>query len=559
MARSLFSGERADNAVPVAYLVLAIGLVAVLLPTALRPPTPQTPQTAQLSPDAPPDNKTEGLISSLNRASSGTAGAGSAPGSSLGDTGPGSAAGGPTTTSAAHPTVSCAHGFGNPPRQTESPYSALCVPPFHGDNGGATYKNVTGSQIKVGFWHVLGMPAERGPVPTSPQSGESAQLRTFRVLQQYWNSRYELYGRVLQLDAARDDPPDGPSARNAADKQDVQEHDFAVVHLSDDFCDEFSRRALVCYDGTATHKPVMESHAPGWWTLQMSHEQNEAMTGEYACRKLVGRNADFAGPNIQHKPRLIGVIVQSTATTGFRTSAGIANQIKAQCGYDVAAKIDLPDDDNGQAQTTAILKMEQANVTTIIMWSDVVPITVEMENADSNAYYPEWVMLNSNGADFNGSARLFPQGQASHMFGMSGWELPRPFSDTDCYKAYKTVDPANTPDQLACTLIYPSLEQVLNGISLAGPHLTPKTFEQGMFKYGYPKPQHVYEISGGYAPGDRSWVDTYCEMWWDTKAPDPQTGNVGAYRYTNGGQRYALGQIPRELKVFDPSDITGTQ
>ena len=48
-------------------------------------------------------------------------------------------------------------------------------------------------------------------------------------------------------------------------------------------------------------------------------------------------------------------------------------------------------------------------------------------------------------------------------------------------------------------------------------------------------------------------------MWWDTKAPDPQTGNVGAYRYTNGGQRYALGQIPRELKVFDPSDITGTQ
>ena len=115
--------------------------------------------------------------------------------------------------------------------------------------------------------------------------------------------------------------------------------------------------------------------------------------------------------------------------------------------------IDLPDDDNGQAQTTAILKMEQANVTTIIMWSDVVPITVEMENADSNAYYPEWVMLNSNGADFNGSARLFPQAQASHMFGMSGWELPRPFSDTDCYKAYKTVDPANTPDQLACTLI----------------------------------------------------------------------------------------------------------
>src|SRR5437763_10172141 len=154
MARSLFSGERADNAVPVAYLALAIGLIAVLLPTALRPPTPQTPQTAQLSPDAPPDNKTEGLISSLNRASSGTAGAGSGTGPSAA-AGTNGAAGGPTTTSPVRPTVSCAHGFGDPPRQTESPYSALCVPPFKGDNGGATAKNVTGSQIKVGFWHVL--------------------------------------------------------------------------------------------------------------------------------------------------------------------------------------------------------------------------------------------------------------------------------------------------------------------------------------------------------------------------------------------------------------------
>src|SRR5438094_9782323 len=122
MARSLFSGERADNAVPVAYLVLAIGLVAVLLPTALRPPTPQSPQTAQLSPDAPPDNKTESLISSLNRASSGTAGSSS----NLGGTGDGTGGGPATTLPPANtpttgPTLSCPHGYGNPPRQTESP------------------------------------------------------------------------------------------------------------------------------------------------------------------------------------------------------------------------------------------------------------------------------------------------------------------------------------------------------------------------------------------------------------------------------------------------------
>jgi hypothetical protein len=194
------------------------------------------------------------------------------------------------------------------------------------------------------------------------------------------------------------------------------------------------------------------------------------------------------------------------------------------------------------------------------MWSDTVPITLTMQSADTNAYFPEWVLLNSNGADFNNSARVFSPTQSAHMFGMSGWEMPRPFADTDCYKAYKAIDPANTPDQTACALLYPSLEHVLNGISLSGPNLTPKTFEQGLFKYGHPAPRHDWEIGGGFGPGDRSWVDTYAEFWWDGTATDPQTGNGGgAYRYTDGGRRYGLGQIPKELKVFNPGDPTGTQ
>src|SRR2546425_6421543 len=116
--------RRAENAVPVAFMGLGMPLIAVLLPPALRPPAPQTPQTAQLSPDAPPDNKTESLIASLNRASSGTAGAGAGAASDL------NAAGDDTLLAAPPPnTVGCPHGYGNPPRQTESPYSAPCAAP----------------------------------------------------------------------------------------------------------------------------------------------------------------------------------------------------------------------------------------------------------------------------------------------------------------------------------------------------------------------------------------------------------------------------------------------
>src|SRR5947207_1207570 len=177
--------RRTENAMPMAFMGMGLALIVLLLPSALRPPSPQTPPTAQLSPDAPPDNKADSLIASLNRASSGTAGVGT--GAGIGDqTNPGAGPAGPgtppTTAPPAPPppnTKACPHGYGNPPRQTESPYSAPCALPFEGDNGGATSRNVTASQIKVGFWHVLGMPAERGPVPTECTAGMSAQLRTF--------------------------------------------------------------------------------------------------------------------------------------------------------------------------------------------------------------------------------------------------------------------------------------------------------------------------------------------------------------------------------------------
>src|SRR4051812_40590691 len=173
------------------FMGVGLLLIVALLPSALRPPAPQTPQTAQLSPDAPPDSKTDSLIASLNRASSGTAGAGTtdtgdgAPGSGSGPNGPATATS--TTAPPGPSTVACPHGYGNPPRQTESPYSAPCALPFHGDNGGSTYKNVEAGQVKVGFWHVLGMPAERGPVPTTCTASMSPQLRTYCWLQKYFN------------------------------------------------------------------------------------------------------------------------------------------------------------------------------------------------------------------------------------------------------------------------------------------------------------------------------------------------------------------------------------
>jgi hypothetical protein len=170
-------------------------LAVVVLPSVLRPPPEQQQSSAALNPNAPPDEKAETILQSLHQAASRTAGATGRNGAAVPQ---------PTTTTILKPT----HGrcFGNPPRQTESAYSPPCRAAFTGDNGGSTAKNVTGDEITVSFWHVLGMPSHRGKIEDSPPPDEDGPYRTARVLQRYFNERYELYGRHLRLIATQEDP-----------------------------------------------------------------------------------------------------------------------------------------------------------------------------------------------------------------------------------------------------------------------------------------------------------------------------------------------------------------
>src|ERR1043165_228032 len=147
-------------------------LAVVTLPSVLRPPPEQQQSSAALNPNAPPDDKADTILQSLQQAAAHTA---RAPGR-------GKAAAPVTTTSTI---LKPTHGrcFGNPPRQTESAYSPPCRAAFEGDNGGKTWKNVNGDEIRVGYWHLLGMPAQRGPIPDSPPPAEDAAGRTGRVIQ----------------------------------------------------------------------------------------------------------------------------------------------------------------------------------------------------------------------------------------------------------------------------------------------------------------------------------------------------------------------------------------
>jgi hypothetical protein len=533
--------RRSGLVLPAVYLAVAGVLAVVVLPSALRPPPDQQPSSAALSPNAPPEDEAETIIQSLRQAASHTAGV----------TGNQATLAPTTTTTISKP--SRGRCFGDPPRQTESAYSPPCRAAFTGDNGGATAPGVTASTVTVAFWHALGMPVHRGRIEDSPPPDEDAAYRTARVLQRYFNDRYELYGRRLQLFAIQDDPQSPEAARASAVRVATEANAFAAITLETPFCDELARQGRICFDGNGEQRAFYREHDPLIWSYQMDTDTVDRMTAEYICKKLVGRNADFAGGLEKGKPRKIAVIQDSWPGNDFRSYRSILGPAKDLCGFDTTIAFDY-DGGDVQQMSSMMANIRSSGATTIVGSTGLADGAVLMSAADGAGFQPEWVLLNSYGLDFNDSARLLPPSQIAHYFGMSGWELPRPAADTDCYRAYKSIDPSGTPDESFCRLLYIQIEHVVNGIQEAGPDLTADSFATGMYSLPLQQTRAPWAIGGGYTAGDHSFVDDLDEIWWSPSCVDPDGGEPGCFMHTAGGRRWRPGTMDDVVRVFSEGE-----
>jgi hypothetical protein len=529
--------RRGASALPTVYLLLAALATAVVLPSVLRPPPDQAQSSAELSPDAPPEDEAETIIQSLQQAASRTAGATGGPAETV-----------PVTTPSTVVLPSRGRCFGDPPRQTESAYSPPCRAAFTGANGGRTYANVDPDEIRVSFWHALGMPAERGPITDAPPPGESPEHRTARVLQQYFNERYELYGRRLRLWATDGAPSSEAEYRAQAVAMAEEAKVFAAVHLESPFCSEIARRGLICFSGNPHQQSIYDRFAPAWWSYQMGFDKSDRMAAEYICKKLAGRPAEFADGAHAGQQRAIAVLTESVYINDFKSHTSITDTAREMCGAEVLG-IDFDGADTA-SMALVMQRVRSEGITTVVLGTGILGAAYFMTDAEATRYRPEWVQINSYGLDFNDTTRLLPPAQLANFFGMSGWELPRPFADTDCYRAYKSIDPTGEPDNTFCRLLWVSLEHVANGIQEAGPNLTPESFRDGMYSMPLQEPVGPWAIGGGYGVGDHSFVDDLAEIWWDPNAVDPDGGEPGAWSHTADGRRWGPGELDDVTRVF---------
>jgi hypothetical protein len=557
--------SQAERYVPIALLAAVMLVAAVVLPTALRPPPDEGATSPEFSPDAPPDDSEESLISQLGRGSTGTAGAGAGIGAeSIGRGIPPEIPDAGTTKPAPPRKGKC---YGEPARQTESLYSAPCVAAFKGDNGGKTYTGVSASEIRFGVLSCsdLEFPSYEGPIheepPDDPSKREDEDDRTYRVFQKYFNTRFEFYGRTLRFVAMRargeggeDDCVDTSTRaamRNLADKYDV----FGVLTGSPGAQHEAIRRKLVVGGGYQYAQEFYDRNTPYAHSWYIDGTKLLKLDHEFLCKQMPGP-AQFAGdPTMNGDPRKFGALL-------FRSSAHdispkhLQDSFRAECGKqwtDIKEFRSTSVDPAAYAAdvANALVGFKNQEVTTVACFCDPVTAGVATYAATNSAYAPEWFMPGTGEMDNNFFAQFYDQAQWSHAIGVTAMEMARNYNEWDYYRAYKEIDPANDPDGGVGQYVFGQMLQIANGLQMAGPKLTPESFMTGLQRMPKRPPNNpIWAIAGGYSPGDYTYTDYVSMVWWDSNIQAPDTNTKGAYRHVNGGQRYTFNEIPTTQAGF---------
>ncbi|MEQ1785622.1 MAG: hypothetical protein ABL966_01115 [Acidimicrobiales bacterium] len=447
--------------------------------------------------------------------------------------------------------------------------AAPCVEPWtETDNGGATAQGVTADAIKIVVYQGEPDPLQQAIVgeagaDTDPADTAQAAVDYLRMLEDV----YETYGRTLDIEIveATGGPADATAAQADA-RTIIDKAPFAVLGgpaQTPVYWQELVDAEILCIGGCSLAEgwDIVEEAGPYLWPTGLAPEQADAHLVEMVGKQLVGKPAEFAGdPELQTEERVFGW-VQAETETGEYTARNDAfdQQLQEEYGGEVVTRSTyLFDPAAAQETATAVVtRMRDAGVTTVLMSVDpLIPATITAE-ATKQGYFPEWVIGPSVLADTTIFGRTFDQEQWAHAIGIS---LPSARAATSLSDAFFVYDwyygepaPVNTVN-----VVLPAPAQLLLGIHLAGPELSPATFEQGLFRYppvegGGKTFSHVSWGEDLWGRVDYNSSDDASVIWWDPAATgEDEAGNegTGMLRYVDGGTRYLPGEWPTEPIAF---------
>lgn len=379
-------------------------------------------------------------------------------------------------------------------------YSPPCIS-FSGNNGGASYRGVTANTITISFRissdNVVGVSSLISKIATrntNTQFNEStAQVeRTVSDLVAYFNDHFQFYGRKLvlkfwngqgQLLQEFQDAGQAQAQADALNEANSIKPFAEIFALSQPFSEALSAQGIVNLGSPYMSQEFYQQHAPYAYSVFPDATDLGVEGGNLAVKELCHQPVTWAGTGVSDgQKRKFAVLVPDNPV--YQQAAKEAISVATAAGCAPAANLTYALDLSQASQEAQGIAQQIVNdkITTILEASDpIAPIflTGDLDNAH---YEPEIFNLGAAFTDYDYVAQLFDQSVWSHDAGVTnGGPIP-PYGSSIAYFAAKSVDPGNPP-ALEVDNYYEDLYMLALGIQMAGPDLTPQTFERGLFDY----------------------------------------------------------------------------
>ena len=447
-------------------------------------------------------------------------------------------------------------------------YAPPCVPAFSGDNGGNTYQGVTADTIKVVYFIAQEDPAVSAALTAAgAQNQPPERAATMKDYIDYFNHHYETYGRKVELVVRQGsgDTKDDNAARADALKIATEDKAFAVIGpgpTSNQFVETLAAKGVLCICTTSQPQELYERLSPyiGYTSL-MSSTQGYIQRAEYIGKRLARRKAVHAGTSdalpLSTENRKFGLLWYETPENAYRSGAVFfEKELKEKYGVTLAVSRSFPSD-YAQVQERAqplIQAMKEKGVTSIIFSGDPISPAIFTREATKQRYFPEWIITGSALTDTTIFGRTYDPAQWNKAFGISFLVARGPQEAGAAYKTHVWHHgrPPTADNQYG--VLYPMPMVLFTGIHLAGPNLTPQSWQTGLFSYPPTGNGRVTSTTvswgkhGIWPFTDYTSFDDVTEIWWDASATgEDEVGNQGAgmYRYVDGGKRFLPGTHPK--------------
>jgi hypothetical protein len=437
------------------------------------------------------------------------------------------------------------------------PYSPPCFS-FNGNNGGATSRGVSGDKITVavrlqGFQNGVLDALSRVAKANIPDEPTEKIVSTVNGLTEYINRTYQFYGRKFDVkiftgqgELEREMLGSGSEAA-AADALKVSKEIQAfadVTGVSPPYVDALARQGVVSIGAPYMSPQWLTARRPFAWSQFTDCATIVRAAASYYLAKLSGKPAAYAGGALKGQPRKTAVIApdnswyQECATAGRQIvkDAGKGNEIPDDLNLQYRLDINAM----GPQATSLIAKLKDGGATTVLCGCDPLILTFLTGKAREQNYQPEWVETGVALSDQDLIGQIFDPAVWDKAFGVSFAGPTQQFQQTTGYRAFKAVRPNEEPS-FGVDIIFRQLQMLALGVQMAGPNLTPQTFETGMFQL---PSMTGYLGTWKFGPNDYTTSQDAREVYWDSRATSVYNGKPGAWIDPNGGARYPIGGFP---------------